>query len=84
LVRARYPRLANEILGAPGATANADGLPPTTETFHRHFDLPGIDTDNLEVTEEHTLNGAPTERRAAIPEEAVYRAERPARPMPTD
>jgi hypothetical protein len=67
-------RLANEILGAPRVP---QPMPMDCyrhgDTFFLHFDLPGIDIDTLEVTEENNTLTVRAERRAAVPQDAVYR-----------
>jgi HSP20 family protein len=72
-------RLANEILGAPRVP---QPMPMDCyrhgDTFFLHFDLPGIDIDTLEVTEENNTLTVRADRRAAVPQDAVYLvAERP-------
>ncbi len=72
-------RLANEILGAPRVP---QPMPMDCyrhgDMFFLHFDLPGIDTDTLDVTEENNTLTVRAQRRAAVPEDAVYLvAERP-------
>jgi HSP20 family protein len=48
------------------------------ETFFVHFDLPGIDADTLEVTEEKNTLTVRAQRQATAPGDAVYLvAERP-------
>lgn len=48
------------------------------DTFVVHFDLPGIDTETLEVTEENNTLTVRAQRRTAAPEDATYLvAERP-------
>jgi HSP20 family protein len=42
------------------------------DTFFLHFDLPGIDTDTLDVTEEHNTLTVRAQRSAAVPDDAVY------------
>jgi HSP20 family protein len=72
-------RLANEILGAPRVP---QPMPMDCyrhgDTFFLHFDLPGIDTDTLDVTEENNTLTVRAQRPAAAPQDAVYLvAERP-------
>jgi HSP20 family protein len=72
-------RLANEILGAPRVP---QPMPMDCyrhgDTFFLHFDLPGIDIDTLEVTEENNTLTVRAERRATVPKDAAYLvAERP-------
>jgi len=72
-------RLTNEILSAPRVP---QPMPMDCyrhgDRFFLHFDLPGIDTDTLEVTEENNTLTVRAERRPAVPEDAVYLvAERP-------
>jgi HSP20 family protein len=72
-------RLAHEILGTPRVP---QPMPMDcyrhADTFFLHFDLPGIDTDTLEVTEENNTLTVRAQRRADVPEDAVYLvAERP-------
>jgi HSP20 family protein len=72
-------RLAHEILGTPRVP---QPMPMDCyrhgDTFFLHFDLPGIDTDTLEVTEENNTLTVRAQRRADVPEDAVYLvAERP-------
>ena len=59
-------RLTNEILGAPRVP---QPMPMDCyrhgDTFFLHFDLPGIDIDSLEVTEENNTQTVRAERRAA-------------------
>src|SRR5437867_4112236 len=63
-------RLAHEILGAPRVP---QPMPMVCyrhgDTFFLHFDLPGIDTDTLEVTEENNTLTVRAQRRAAVPED---------------
>lgn len=42
------------------------------DTFVLHFDLPGIDIETLEVSEENNNLTVSAQRRAVAPEEAVY------------
>lgn len=72
-------RLTREILGAGRVPqpmpmdCYRDG-----DTFVLHFDLPGIDTETLEVTEENNTLTVSAQRRTAAPEDAAYLvAERP-------
>lgn len=72
-------RLSREILGAGRVPqpmpmdCYRDG-----DTFVLHFDLPGIDTETLEVTEENNTLTVRAQRRTAAPEDATYlAAERP-------
>jgi HSP20 family protein len=72
-------RLANEILGAPRVP---QPMPMDCyrhgDTFFLHFDLPGIDTDTLDVTEENNTLMVRAQRPAAAPQDAAYLvAERP-------
>jgi HSP20 family protein len=72
-------RLANEILGAPRVP---QPMPMDCyrhgDTFFLNFDLPGIDTDTLDVTEENNTLTVRAHRRADAPEDAAYLvAERP-------
>jgi len=72
-------RLANEILGAPRVP---QPMPMDCyrhgDTFFLHFDLPGIDTDTLDITEENNTLTVRAQRPAAAPQDAVYLvAERP-------
>lgn len=72
-------RLANEILAAPRVP---QPMPMDCyrhgDMFFLHFDLPGIDADTLEITEENNTLTVRAERRAIAPEDAVYLvAERP-------
>jgi HSP20 family protein len=72
-------RLAHEILGAPRVP---QPMPMDCyrhgDTYFLHFDLPGIDTDTLEVTEENNTLTVRAQRRTTVPEDAVYLvAERP-------
>lgn len=49
------------------------------DTFFVTFDLPGIDTDSLEVVAEHNTLTVTAQRHTAAPEDATYLvAERPA------
>jgi HSP20 family protein len=73
-------RLANEILGAPRVP---QPMPMDCyrhgDTFVLHFDLPGIDTDTLDVIEENNTLTVRAQRPAAAPQDVVYLiAERPA------
>jgi HSP20 family protein len=72
-------RLAHELLGAPRVP---QPMPMDCyrygDMFVLHFDLPGVDTDTLEVTEENNTLTVRAQRRAAAPEDSVYLvAERP-------
>jgi HSP20 family protein len=72
-------RLTNEILGTPRVP---QPMPMDCyrlgDTFFLHFDLPGIDTDTLDVTEENNTLTVRAQRPAAVPDDAVYLvAERP-------
>lgn len=66
-------RLASQILGTSRAPqpmpmdCYRDG-----DTLFLHFDLPGIDTDTLEVTEENKTLTVRAQRTATTPEDAVY------------
>jgi HSP20 family protein len=66
-------RLTNELLGAPRVP---QPMPMecyrTGDTFHLHFDLPGIDPDSLEVTAENNTLTVRAERRGVAPQDAVY------------
>jgi len=66
-------RLTNELLGAPRVP---QPMPMecyrTGDTFHLHFDLPGIDPDSLDVTAENNTLTVRAERRRVAPEGAVY------------
>jgi HSP20 family protein len=72
-------RLASEMLGTPRVP---QVMPMdcyrSGDTFHLHFDLPGIDVDSLEVTAENNTLTVRALRRPTAPEDATYLvAERP-------
>jgi HSP20 family protein len=78
-------RLANEILGAPRAP---QPMPMDCyrhgDTFFLHFDLPGIDTDTLDVTEENNILTVRAQRSATAPEDAAIPVAEQAKPRRID